>query len=140
MLFDDGIVAFRIFSTHQQMATFDHSPPMLFKPHAFASLEAIEFPTRFLFLLVFSGMLEFPLRVLQGLNGPCRLVFLLACGFEITLCVLVDAGIQFEENLRPVRFAVLVRKDGGQGSFSGGNAYDPWYGFDGFLAGRARGR
>ena len=65
-----GIVAFGVFSTHEEMAALNHAPAVLFEPHAFASLEAVEFTAGLLFRLVFSCFLEFTFGFFKRLNGP----------------------------------------------------------------------
>ena len=132
MFFHHGVVAFRIFAADDKVAALNDAPAVLFKPHPFASFQAVQFPTRFLLRLVFPGAFEHPLGVGEGFHRSLCLVFLLSCGFKIALSVLVDACVEVQLNLRAVWLVVFIGKMNGDEALGRVGANDPRNRFDGF--------
>ena len=113
------------------MATFDHAPTVLFKPHALATLEAIELATCFLLLFILSRPLQFPLRFFECLHSPRGLVLLFSSRLKVALGILMDGRVKFKQNLGSFRLKFLIGKQGCHRPISRRYTDDPRDGFDG---------
>ncbi len=117
------------------MPALNHPPTVLFKPHALASLEPVELPAGLLLGFVFASPLELPFGFRQRLNGTGRLVLLFASRLKIALGVLMNRGVEFQHDLRAVRFVVLIGQNDRDGSVGWSSTDDPRDALDGFAHG-----